>query len=44
MEDNKQVEDEPSPILGSWQQVYLLVIAMLSVVIGLLYAFTKYFE
>lgn len=44
MEDNKPIEEEPSPILGSWQQVYLFVIATLWVVIGLLYAFTKYFE
>lgn len=37
-------EEEKSPILGSWRNVYALVIGVLVVVIVLLYAFTLYFK
>lgn len=36
--------DEPSPILGSWRNVYILVAATLVAVIVLLYFFTLYFQ
>jgi hypothetical protein len=44
MPDKKTYNDEPSPILSSWCNVYLLVLVTLVVVIGLLYLFTKYFD
>jgi len=44
MSDKKTNNDEPSPILSSWNNVYLLVLATLVAVIGLLYLFTKYFD
>jgi hypothetical protein len=37
-------EEKKSPILGSWRNVYALVIGVLVVVIVLLYAFTQYFK
>jgi hypothetical protein len=37
-------EEEKSPILGSWRNVYALVIGVLVVVIVLLYAFTQCFK
>ncbi len=40
---DKHIE-EPSPILGSWRNVYILVIAALVAVIVLLYFFTLYFH
>lgn len=43
MSEKKPFNEEPSPIMGSWRNVYLLVIVTLVVVIGLLYLFTKYF-
>lgn len=40
---NKQ-EEEKSPILKSWKNVYTLVIGVLVVVIISLYALTQYFK
>jgi len=37
-------EEEKSPILGSWRNVYALVIGVLVVVIISLYCFTQYFR
>jgi hypothetical protein len=34
--------DEPPPVLGSWRNVYVLVVAVLAVVIALLYALTRW--
>ena len=39
-----QEEEEKPPILGSWKNIYALVIGVLAVVIISLYIFTKYFE
>ena len=36
--------EEPSPILGSWRNVYIMVAVVLVVVIVLLYLFTLYFK
>jgi hypothetical protein len=33
---------EPPPVLGSWRNVYVLVVAVLAVVIALLYALTRW--
>ena len=44
MEPIQEHIEEPSPILGSWRNVYLLVIVTLIVVILLLYLFTLYFQ
>lgn len=43
MKQDENIE-EPSPILGSWRNVYLLVVTTLLVVIVLLYFFTIYFQ
>jgi hypothetical protein len=37
-------EEEKSPILGSWRNVYTLVIGVLVVIIILLYIFTKQYQ
>ncbi len=37
-------QEEKSPILGSWRNVYALVIGVLVVVIISLYFFTSYFK
>jgi len=34
---------EPPPILGSWRNLNILVLAWLAVLIALSYAFTRYF-
>ena len=36
-------DSEPPPILGSWPHMYLVVLAWLAFVIGVCYAFTRYF-
>jgi hypothetical protein len=36
-------DSEPPPILGSWRNLYLVVLGWLAVVIGVCYAFTRYF-
>jgi len=36
-------DNEPPPVLQTWTQVYLLVIGWLAIVIGVCYAFTRYF-
>lgn len=43
MEEERHTE-EPSPILGNWRNVYLLVAGTLVAVILLLYWFTLYFQ
>lgn len=40
----QHAEDENSPILGSWRNVYILVIVAEVIVIGFLYFFTQYFK
>jgi hypothetical protein len=37
-------EEEKSPILGSWRNVYALVIGVLIVVIISLYSLTQYYK
>lgn len=38
------MEEEPSPIFGTWRNVYLLVIGLLALIIVLLYFFTEHFK
>jgi hypothetical protein len=37
-------DEEPSPILKNWRNVYLLVIGVLIFVIVSLYLFTQYYK
>ena len=37
-------DPEPPPILGSWGNVYAVVLGWLTFLIGLFYLFTRYFE
>jgi hypothetical protein len=39
----RQVEDEPPPVLGSWPRVYTFVCVYLACVIALFYWFTRMF-
>jgi hypothetical protein len=41
---NNNNEEEKSPILGSWRNVYALVIGVLVAIIVVLYIFTKYYQ
>jgi hypothetical protein len=36
-------DSEPPPVLGSWRTVYIFVLAWLALLIGIFYAFTRYF-
>lgn len=36
--------EEGKPILGSWRNVYILLVAVLALLIFLLWLFTKHFE
>ncbi len=36
-------DSEPPPVLGSWRNVYILVLFWLVLLILLFYAFTRYF-
>jgi hypothetical protein len=36
-------DSEPPPILGSWRNVYIVVLAWLALLIALFYLFTRYF-
>jgi hypothetical protein len=36
-------DSEPPPLLGTWTRVYTAVLLWLAVVIGVCYAFTRYF-
>jgi hypothetical protein len=36
-------DNEPPPILGSWRNMYLVVLGWLAFLILLFYAFTRYF-
>lgn len=38
------MEEEKSPILGSWRNVYILVVIVLVLVISALYLFTQYYK
>ncbi len=35
---------EPPPILGSWRNVYAVVLCWLTFLIGVFYLFTRYFQ
>ena len=37
-----QPDDEAPPVLGSWRNVYALVLAVLAVLIALFYALTRW--
>lgn len=43
IEDQKQIVDEPPPVLGTWPRVYTFVLIYLGVVILSFYLFTRYF-
>jgi len=43
MSNEKEKEEKP-PILGSWRNVYALLIGVLLAVMLLLYLFTQYFK
>jgi hypothetical protein len=36
-------DSEPPPIMARWRNVYIFVLAWLGLLIGLFYAFTRYF-
>ena len=36
-------DSEPPPFLRTWRNVYIFVLAWLALLIGLFYAFTRYF-
>ncbi len=36
-------DNEPPPLLGTWRNVYLVVLGWLAVLIAVFYAFTRYF-
>jgi hypothetical protein len=40
----REVIDEPPPILGAWPRVYVFVLAELAIVIALFYTFTAAFR
>jgi hypothetical protein len=42
-DEEKQIPDEPPPVLGTWPRVYTFVLCYLAVVILAFYAFTVYF-
>jgi|MDTD01.1.fsa_nt_gb hypothetical protein len=42
--NNEKEQEEKSPILGSWRNVYILLISTLVLVMLLLYLFTQYFK
>ena len=37
-------DNEPPPVLGTWGRVYSFVLLWLVFVIGVCYAFTRYFQ
>jgi hypothetical protein len=37
----KEMADEPPPVLGSWRNVYIFVLAYEAAVIALFYIFTR---
>jgi hypothetical protein len=41
---HNEEEEEKSPILGSWRNVYALVIGVLVLIMVLLYIFTKQYQ
>ena len=44
LDDEREVIDEPPPVLGSWPRVYAFALIELAVVIALFYAFTVAFR
>ena len=41
---DKGLDKEPPPILGSWRNVNIVVLAWLTFLIAIFYAFTRYFS
>jgi hypothetical protein len=41
--NNRELPDEPPPFLGTWRNVYIVVLAYLACVITLFYVFTRAF-
>ena len=37
-------QDEPPPILGSWRNLYVVVLGWLAILVIVFYAFTHYFS
>jgi hypothetical protein len=42
-EPERQIRDEPPPILGTWSRVYVAVLVYLAVVISAFYGFMLYY-
>jgi|GraSoiStandDraft_16_1057320.scaffolds.fasta_scaffold16293_5 hypothetical protein len=42
-DEQRQILDEPPPVLGSWPRVYLFVVCYLAALITLFYLFTAHF-
>jgi hypothetical protein len=42
-QDQRQIPDEPPPILGTWPRVYAVVLVYLAAVIFSFYLFTVHF-
>ena len=40
LDEEREVLDEPPPVLGSWPRIYTFALVELAVVIALFYAFT----
>jgi hypothetical protein len=40
---DKEMPDDPPPVLGSWRNVYIFVLTYLACVIALFYLFTRTF-
>ena len=41
--EQRQIEDEPPPVLGTWPRVYAFVPRFLALVIVLFYVFTRHY-
>ena len=44
MSNDREIKDEPPPILGTWPRVYAVVLGYLAVVIALFAIFTGAFK
>ena len=44
MRNRSPEQSEPPPFLGRWNNVYILIVAVLAIVSILFYIFTKHYE
>ena len=42
--EHSAAENEPPPLLGSWRNINIVVLAWLAILIFLFYEFTEYFS